>query len=73
MHALRDGNWKYIDDTPPEGISEDRLEKLKEFEPQLYDLAKDPGETTNLYKVNPDMVKKLKDKLNYIRKADSSR
>ena len=73
MHALREGNWKYIDNTPPEGLSDDRLEKLKEFEPQLYDLSKDPGETTNLYNVNPDKVKELSKLLNYIRNADSTR
>jgi arylsulfatase A len=73
MHALRDGNWKYIDDTPPEGMSDERLKQLKGFEPQLYDLAKDPGETTNLYEAKPGIVKKLSTKLNEIRSADSTR
>jgi len=73
MHALRDGNWKYIDNTPPEGMPEDKLERLKNFEPQLYDLSKDPGETTNLYSTNPDMVKKLSKKLKSIRNADYTR
>jgi hypothetical protein len=30
---------------------------------QLYDLAKDPGETTNLYNEHPEIVKALKAKL----------
>ena len=50
-----------------------RLEKLKEFEPQLYDLSKDPGERTNLYHMNPDKVKELSKLLNDIRNADFTR
>ena len=73
MHALREGNWKYIDNTPPDGLSDDRLEKLKEFEPQLYDLSNDPGERTNLYQMNPDKVKEMSKLLNYIRNADFTR
>ena len=54
-------------------MSDDRLERLKDFEPQLYDLGQDPGETTNLYSENPDMVKKLSDKLNEIRNSEKTR
>ena len=73
MHALRVGNWKYIDDTPPYGLPDDLLKRLKEFEPQLYDLDKDPGETTNLYNENPGTAKKLLEELNGIRKANFTR
>jgi len=73
MHALRDGNWKYIDDTPPKGLPDNRIKRLKDFKPQLYNLADDPGETTDLYKDNPAIVKKLKEKLNVIRSADFTR
>ncbi len=73
MHALRDGNWKYIDDTPPDGMPEGRLETLKEFEAQLYDLSKDPGEQMNLYQKEPDRVKVLVEKLNEIRRSGSTR
>jgi arylsulfatase A len=73
MHALRHENWKYIDDTPPEGFPEERLKRLKDFEPRLYDLGKDPGETTNLLQTNPDVAKKLRNKLNEIRNSDASR
>ena len=69
MHALRDGDWKYIDDTPPDGLPEARLDRLKDFEPRLYNLDKDPGETTNLYNENPALAKKFLEKLNAIRKA----
>mgnify|MGYP000146216685 CR=1 FL=1 len=30
---------------------------------ELYDLEKDPGETTNLYNKHPEIVKQLKEKL----------
>ena len=63
MRSIRIGNWKYIDNTPPEGMPDNRLKRLEDFEPQLYDLSKDPGETTNLFQKNPDMAKKLLEKL----------
>jgi arylsulfatase A-like enzyme len=73
MHALRDGEWKYIDNTPPEGLPENRLKRVAGFEPQLYDLSKDPGERTNLYKKNPEKAEKLAEKLNGIRKGGFTR
>ncbi|MDA7859943.1 sulfatase-like hydrolase/transferase, partial [Akkermansiaceae bacterium] len=44
--AVRDGDWKY-------------LVNINGSDPQLYDLPKDPGETKNLAKMNPEIVKKL--------------
>ena len=44
--AVRDGNWKY-------------LVNIDGSDPQLYDLPKDPGETKNLDKMKPEIVKKL--------------
>jgi len=73
MRALRSGNWKYIDDTPPDGLPDNRLKQLEGFEPQLYDLSKDPGETTNLYYENPDMAKKLSEELDRIKKVNFTR
>lgn len=73
MHALRDGNWKYIDDTPPEGMTGKRLEQLTNFEAQLYNLDADPGETTNLLQTHPEVAGKLREKLNEMREADSTR
>lgn len=65
MHAIRSGNWKYIDNTMPGGKKRDM--------PQLYDLAADPSESTNLYGKKPEVVKKLSDELNRIRKVKSTR
>ena len=69
--AIREGKWKYLDH---KGSGGNRYEKgkmapytLEEKAPdapgQLYDLEKDPGETNNLYFQNPEIVKRLKDKL----------
>jgi len=33
---------------------------------ELYDIDKDPGETTNLYFQHPEIVKRLKDKISKI-------
>lgn len=72
-HAIRSKNWKYIDDTPPEGLPEEGISRFwkKGFQPQLYDLEKDPGETVNLYDSRPEVVEKLKKELNYLRKNES--
>lgn len=74
MHAVRMDNWKYIDDTPPEELPEQRINNLrKTFKPQLYNLADDSGEKVNLYDKNPETVKKLSEELNRIRTVNSTR
>jgi len=64
-HAIRMGNWKYIDNTSPQG--------KKKGKPQLYDLAADPSESVNIYDKKPGIAKKLLDELNRIRKVQSTR
>jgi arylsulfatase A-like enzyme len=73
MQALRLGDWKYIDDSPPEGLPEDRLSRVRDFQPQLYNLEADPGEKRNLYDGNPGMAKKLSEQLAAIRNSDFTR
>lgn len=73
MQAIRMGDWKYIDNTPPVNLPENRLNQIKEFKPQLYNVSDDPGEKLNLYDERPEMVKKLSRELDRIRKADSTR
>jgi arylsulfatase A-like enzyme len=48
--SMRSGNWKLLADDGGKNA-------------ELYDLAKDPGETTNLAAANPEIVKKLTAKL----------
>ena len=72
--AIRHGNWKYLDHKGSGGNNYGREGEwgMKQFAlperapgaaGQLYDLAKDPGETTNLYTEHPEIVKALKAKL----------
>jgi arylsulfatase A-like enzyme len=73
MHAIRMGDWKYIDDTPPVNLPENRLNQIKDFKPQLYNVTGDPGEKLNLYDERPEMVNKLRIELDRIRESDSTR
>lgn len=72
--AIRRGKWKYLDHkgsggnnygrTGPWGMKQYALpEKAPDASGQLYDMEKDPGETTNLYFEHPDVVRQLKGKL----------
>lgn len=70
--SIRKGNWKYI-------APQDRSKKLPDFmankgiesgvahEPQLFDLAADPGETINLAGSNPEKVQEMQAKIDQIR------
>ena len=74
MHALRSGDWKYIDDTPPAGMPEQKMINLKKtFIRQLYNLTEDPGEKVNLYNEKQDQAKMLSEELNRIRNGKSTR
>jgi arylsulfatase A-like enzyme len=65
--SIRRTNWKYIAHRGSGGNNYDKGElkpyALPETDPeapgQLYDLATDPGETTNLYSKKPEIVKEL--------------
>lgn len=71
--AIRDGDWKYIPayarkgqkGQRPGGIEEpDREKEVVDGQgEQLYDLVKDPGESRNLASENPEVVQRLKAKL----------
>ncbi len=72
--AIRRGQWKYLDHKGSGGNNYDgegrwgmKQYALPELAPkspgQLYDLANDPGETTNLYFKHPEIVLELKRKL----------
>ena len=69
--SVRKGDWKYIDHKGTGGNKYDpkREERLffVDSDPdapgQLYNLADDPGENTNLYSQYPELVKELKGKI----------
>jgi arylsulfatase A-like enzyme len=82
--GIRKGNWKYLDhkgsggsDYSHDGEWGMKSYALPELEPdapgQLYDLDKDPGETTNLYFEHPDIVKELKNQLDKFAENGRSR
>lgn len=69
--SIRKGDWKYLDHQGSGGNNYDRegawgmsIYKLPDTDPgapgQLYNLADDPGETTNLYSKHPEIVAELK-------------
>jgi arylsulfatase A-like enzyme len=66
--ALRQGTWKYI--APGKGPrinANTQIELGNDPEPQLYDLATDPGEQKNLAGARPDKVKEMSALLEQIR------
>lgn len=73
MHALRMGDWKYIDNTPPEGMPDNRANQVRSVQPQLYNLADDPSENNNLIDVHAKKAEEMKKELNRIRKATYAR
>lgn len=61
LQAIRDGDWKLIPQLGSGGFSIPRKEKPEPGGPkgQLYNLAEDPSETTNLYLKHPEIVARL--------------
>jgi len=81
--AIRHGDWKYLDHKGSGGNNYERKGEwgLKQFAlperapdapGQLYNLANDPGETTNLHNEHPEIVKTLKAKLEALKKSGRS-
>ncbi len=78
--AIRKGQWKYLDHRGSGGNNYTRRQlspfALEETEPdapgQLYDLEKDPGETTNLYFRHPEIVAAMKNQLEEFRRTGRS-
>ncbi len=73
MHALRMGDWKFIDTTPPDGYPKDRMNRYEGEIPRLYNLAEDLAEEHNLYEKYPEKAKALLEELNRIRAVSSTR
>lgn len=72
MFAVREGDWKMIEGRGSGGFT--KPNRFKENEPpgQLYDLARDPQETTNLYTEKPEVVARMQDLLDTIRDSSGS-
>lgn len=70
--ALRKGDWKYIRPVPEGNRIPGWIDKGKKIEsgltrePQLYNLAKDPGEKNNLAPDQPDRVAAMENELTSI-------
>ena len=73
MHAIRIGDWKFIDNSPPPGFPEKMLNQFKNEKQQLYNLKDDPAEKNDVFDKYPEKTKELLTELNRIRKASSSR
>ena len=69
MFALRSGKWKFVDGNGSGGWTKEA--KPDKFEGQLYDMINDPQEKVHLYATMSYIVKKLRARLNEIRKDDS--
>lgn len=66
--SLRQGPWKYIPPSKGERVNRNvNIETGNDPEPQLYNLADDPGETRNLAANQPDRIAAMKTRLERIR------
>jgi arylsulfatase A-like enzyme len=79
--SIRKGRWKYLDHKGSGGNRYNGpplkqfalLETAPDAPGQLYDLERDPGETTNLYFKHPEIVRELKTKLDeFVEKGRSA-
>jgi arylsulfatase A-like enzyme len=80
--SIRRGDWKYLDHTGSGGNRYDNNSELKPFHlpdaapdasGQLYNLATDPGETTNLCHARPEVAAELKALLELAKTSGRSR
>ena len=68
LFAIRMGNWKYIEGPGSGGFASIHGEK-DESGGQLYDLARDPAESKNLWMQHPEIVEQLQAQLNKVREG----
>ena len=72
QRAVRQGDWKYIEPGPGQALKAKAKAKVKNKRnpwPQLYNLADDLGETTNVAAQHPEKVAELAKRLREIRES----
>ncbi len=69
---IRSGDWKLINQLGSGGFTSPKFRKANAGEPpaQLYNLAEDRAETTNLYATHPEIVTRLTAEMQQIVEAD---
>jgi hypothetical protein len=72
VYAIRQGPWKWIEGKPSRRLAENQSGN-DQFRPQLFHLDSDPGETTDVSRQHPDVVRRLSRWLNKQRERESSR
>jgi len=75
MFAIRVGDWKLIEGLGSGGFTPPAVVEPEEGQPpgQLYDLRRDPAETTNLWAERPQIVREMRAALLAIHDAGRSR
>jgi arylsulfatase A len=75
LFAIRSGDWKLIMGLGSGGFTRPAHLDPRPGEPagQLYNLAKDRQETTNVYAQNPEIVHSLTERLQRLQRAGHSR
>lgn len=74
VFAIRRGRWKWVEGVPDGPVTPAvRRQFGDQFEPRLFDLAADPGETTDLASEHPEVVADLRERLGRIRRSTPSR
>jgi arylsulfatase A-like enzyme len=70
LFAIMDGRWKYIEPNPTAGafLKDTQTETGANAAPQLYDLTRDPAETTNVANRHPDVVQRLANRINELKR-----
>lgn len=72
VYAVREGTWKWIDGVSLRKVGEQHPRK-NQHHPQLINLSKDPGETSDVSKNHPEVAKRLAKLLEDQRKRGASR
>lgn len=62
LEGIRQGNWKLLNRQKPRENGEPKIDP-PQFEPHLYDLSKDIGETKSVAADHPDLVKALLERM----------